>query len=126
MEYLQAVAKVRLYLSKAAELLFDLHEGTGESDYSAVEGKFCAQGKVTMGGGWAVSAPLLCQNLFWCVGFSFSFSLSLEVSVVIRPLARVLTVLCSYSSGKAGAVTSQLWFGRRFTLSSRCQQGNLI
>ncbi|XP_065503793.1 E3 ubiquitin-protein ligase RNF213 [Caloenas nicobarica] len=27
-EYLQAVAKVRLYLSKAAELLFDLHEGT--------------------------------------------------------------------------------------------------
>ncbi|KAK2528363.1 Rnf213 [Columba guinea] len=26
-EYLQAVAKVRLYLSKAAELLFDLHEG---------------------------------------------------------------------------------------------------
>lgn len=35
-EYLQAVAKVRLYLSKAAELLFDLHEGTGESNYSAV------------------------------------------------------------------------------------------
>uniref|UniRef100_A0A8B9G672 RING-type E3 ubiquitin transferase n=1 Tax=Amazona collaria TaxID=241587 RepID=A0A8B9G672_9PSIT len=27
-EYLQAVAKVRLYLSKAAELLFDLHEAT--------------------------------------------------------------------------------------------------
>ncbi|XP_075025423.1 E3 ubiquitin-protein ligase RNF213 isoform X2 [Calonectris borealis] len=27
-EYLQAVAKVRLYLSKAAELLFDLHERT--------------------------------------------------------------------------------------------------
>ncbi|XP_028940022.1 E3 ubiquitin-protein ligase RNF213, partial [Antrostomus carolinensis] len=27
-EYLQAVAKVRLYLSKAAELLFDLHEPT--------------------------------------------------------------------------------------------------
>lgn len=59
-----------------------------------------------MGGGWAVSAPLLCQNLFWCVGFSFS--LSLEVSVIIRPLAHVLTVLCNYSSGKAGAVTSQL------------------
>ncbi|XP_068269102.1 E3 ubiquitin-protein ligase RNF213 [Nyctibius grandis] len=29
-EYLQAVAKVRLYLSKAAELLFDLHEPTGQ------------------------------------------------------------------------------------------------
>lgn len=29
-EYLQAVAKVRLYLSKAAELLFDLHELPGK------------------------------------------------------------------------------------------------
>uniref|UniRef100_A0A8B9ME63 RING-type E3 ubiquitin transferase n=1 Tax=Accipiter nisus TaxID=211598 RepID=A0A8B9ME63_9AVES len=33
-EYLQAVAKVRLYLSKAAELVFDLHEPTGKSNYS--------------------------------------------------------------------------------------------
>lgn len=60
-EYLQAVAKVRLYLSKAAELLFDLHKGTGKSNYSAVRWKFCVQGKVTMGGGHGtVSALLLC------------------------------------------------------------------
>lgn len=29
-EYLQAVAKVRLYLTKAAELLYDLYELTGK------------------------------------------------------------------------------------------------
>lgn len=34
-EYLQAVAEVRLCLSRAAELIFDLQQHTGESDCSA-------------------------------------------------------------------------------------------
>lgn len=48
-EYLQAVAKVRLYLSKAAELLFDLHERTGKFNCPAVRWKCCIQSKVTTG-----------------------------------------------------------------------------
>lgn len=60
-EYLQAVAKVRLYLSKAAELVFDLHEPTGKSNYSAIKWKCCIQSKVTMGDGLdTVNAPVLC------------------------------------------------------------------
>lgn len=60
-EYLQAVAKVRLYLSKAAELVFDLHEPTGKSNYSAIKWKCCIQSKVTMGDGLdVVNVPVLC------------------------------------------------------------------
>jgi len=60
-DYLQAVAKVRLYLSKAAELLFDLHERTGKSNYSATKRKCCIQSKVTTGDGLdTASAPVLC------------------------------------------------------------------
>lgn len=53
-EYLQAVAKVRLYLSKAAELVFDLHEPTGKSQYSA--------GNAPWEVGWALW--VLCWNWF--------------------------------------------------------------
>ncbi|KAM6377190.1 E3 ubiquitin-protein ligase RNF213 [Pluvialis apricaria] len=50
-EYLQAVAKVRLYLSKAAELLFDLHEPTEQDQveekkrYLANVRRFCSLAK---------------------------------------------------------------------------------
>ncbi|KAM6344814.1 E3 ubiquitin-protein ligase RNF213 isoform 2-T4 [Alca torda] len=50
-EYLQAVAKVRLYLSKAAELLFDLHEPTKQDQveekqrYLANVRRFCSLAK---------------------------------------------------------------------------------
>lgn len=37
-EYLQAVARVRLCLSRAAELIFDLQQHTSESDCSAAAG----------------------------------------------------------------------------------------
>uniref|UniRef100_A0A8B9ZNF4 RING-type E3 ubiquitin transferase n=1 Tax=Anas zonorhyncha TaxID=75864 RepID=A0A8B9ZNF4_9AVES len=48
-EYLQAVAKVRLYLSKAAELLFDLHELPDQAEekqrYLANVNAFCSLSK---------------------------------------------------------------------------------
>uniref|UniRef100_A0A663EII0 RING-type E3 ubiquitin transferase n=1 Tax=Aquila chrysaetos chrysaetos TaxID=223781 RepID=A0A663EII0_AQUCH len=44
-EYLQAVAKVRLYLSKAAELVFDLHEPT-ERDQVAEKQRYLANVRV--------------------------------------------------------------------------------
>ncbi|GAB0197590.1 E3 ubiquitin-protein ligase RNF213 [Grus japonensis] len=44
-EYLQAVAKVRLYLSKAAELLFDLHERT-EQDQVEEKQRYLANVRV--------------------------------------------------------------------------------
>ncbi|KAM9281709.1 E3 ubiquitin-protein ligase RNF213 isoform 3-T4 [Morus bassanus] len=44
-EYLQAVAKVRLYLSKAAELLFDLHEYT-EQDQVEEKQRYLANVKM--------------------------------------------------------------------------------
>lgn len=56
-EYLQAVARVRLCLSRAAELIFDLQQHPSESDCSALSWKCWVQGK-----GWAghSQCPVLC------------------------------------------------------------------
>lgn len=55
-EYLQAVAEVRLCLSRAAELIFHLQQHTRESDCSAGSWKYWVQGS------WAghCQCPVLC------------------------------------------------------------------
>lgn len=64
-EYLQAVAMVRLYLSRAAELIFDLQQHTSECDCSAVRWKCWMQGKASRAGGLdAVSALCSARTCF--------------------------------------------------------------
>lgn len=57
-EYLQAVARVRLCLGRAAELIFDLQQHTRESDCPAARGKCWVQGRASRAGGLGTVSAL--------------------------------------------------------------------
>lgn len=97
-EYLQAVAKVRLYLSKAAELLFDLHEPTGKSILlSNRNAVFRAKSPWEMS--WMWPMHLCCARTCFDVWLRTSapvfssLSLSLKLSGITGSLYHALEVL---------------------------------